>query len=573
MSTADSVIDQLKVVVELDPTKFKEGQAAVAASFDATKAKGRKAAEELESSGKQGSQFFDLLTDKALRLGTVLLGGVGIKDLIQNSIAGGAATGYMAKNIGISAQELTKLQTVVRQVGGDANQVGPALLGLSQALTAVQLNGRANPDMVQAFNYLGIYGAQLVDQATGRLKTLAELLPAIQVGLANLSKQQGAPFAVAIAAKIGLPQDLTNAFISPDYRKFEEAAARVSSLTEKQTRDLQRVVSVWGLYKGALETTGYELVGDAVPAFDEIADGIAKTTKALESFGSVGKFVAKEFERDLGVLVGGITGGVAGSALGPIGTAIGIIVGAIGGGAIGSAADRTQRALQPPGSTAAPAASAPAPAPSAPATGSDRARDRYGRRAAAEAETAAPTADDLKALATFNLIHTLEGGKPGTITPTNKAADPFAYGNNQITLGTAKKYDKNATAEKLLDADYNDALARKIQADYLARYGGNLDAVAIAYHNGPGAADAFVRNGGSTAGIADFGQQSQAYLERERALAASSGSTSTSSSTANVGTINVNAPKANDAAGVAAAIREELANYSLLSQANMVGAQ
>lgn len=571
MPSVDSVIDTLKVVVELDPSKFEEGRKRVGASFDETKVRARRTAEELESAGKQGAEFFNLLIDKALRLSAVLLGGVGIKDLIQSSIAGAAATGYMAKNIGISTQQLNLWQNAVREVGGSADQVGPALLGLSQALTSIQLHGKGSADLISAFQFLGI--TDLVDRATGQLKTVAQLLPEIHKGLARLP----APMAYNIGATLGLTPDMINLLrqTNDEYQKFLDRAARVSTLTEKQAKDLQNAMSVWGLYKSALQGVGYELGDDVAKAFDTITDKADKMKISLAALGAV---------------AGAVALGFAGAFLGLPGLIGGAILGLLSGGVIGVAAERTHRAITgeapPPtrhrslwesfkdtvkNSLEAPGNQLPSfgrkKAPSsptmAPAASSSAAPSSY--------EPSSATARDLTlAAAVFDMIQKLEGAQITSVTSTGLARDPYAYGRNQITLETARRYDPNVTAAKLLNAAYNDALAKKIEADYIERYHGDLDAIAIAYHNGTGAADRFMQSGRSLQGL---GPQSLAYLERERALASTSNTTNTNTTTANIGSISVNAPRATDAAGIAADIRAALATNALLSQANSVGPQ
>ncbi len=500
---ADNIIDSLKVVLELDPSKYTAAQKKFLQGLHNTKEQAGKTAEQLEAKGAQGASFFDQMSSSALKLGAILVGGIGIKDLVKNAVAAGNATFYMSKNIGISAQQLNLWQNAIREVGGDANQVGPALLGLSQALTTISLRGLGSGDLIATFQALGI---ALTDPVTGRLKTVTELLPELHAALSKLSPQ----VAYNLGSAIGLTPDMINLLQQSDplYQRYIDNAKALGQITQQQIAATRHLTQEWGLFEGAILLVGYELAGKIDPIINGTTELLGKLTGALVLFGD--KYAAS----DIGALLGGIAGFAVG---GPIGAAAGVV----GGGLLGAALDKAGH------------------------TGT-------------LATAGSPGGDGL-----FKLIQRLEGGSVSSVTPTGLPNDPYAYGRNQITLGTALRYDRQATAAKLLNGAYNDDIARRIEADYGARYHGNIDAIALAYHNGPGAADRFVRSGGSLAGL---GPQSLAYLQRERALAAGAGGTTTT--TTNIGTINVNAPNATDARGISAAIRGELANNQLISQGN-----
>ncbi len=577
----DGVIDSLKVALELDPSKFTEGQDKVRLSSKKTKDQLSKDAQELETKGKQGAEFFNQMASSALKLGAILLGGVGLDGFIKNSISSGSAAGYMAKNIGVSVKDLTKFQNVVRQVGGDVSSVGPALLGLSQALTTIQLRGKGSADLISAFQFLGI--TDFVDRTTGKLKTVAQLLPEIQKGLSRLTPAQ----AFNIGTTLGLTPDIINALISPNFQKFFDNSEKIGSATQKQVESLQHLISMWGQFEGSLENIGYGLAEKIDGPIVATASLINRLSKALSSFD---KQAISDIGAAFGSVAGILTGVAAGSLFGPIGIVIGAILGgmggAIGGGVIGEAIRRTAGNIAPPeSSSGAPEAVVVVPSSSASRSftvGGFRRGELSSPSQRKEEEaklnsfirgligvsptTTAPVSSPLDKL--FGMIQTLEGGKVYSKTPTGNSKDPFAYGKNQITLGTALQYDKSATATKLLDARYNDDLARKIQADYYKRYNGNLDAIAIAYHNGPAAADRFVANGGDTSKLQNFGPQSAAYLERERALASISSSSNSTTNTSHIGAINVNAPQASNSREIASSIRAELENNQLLNQAN-----
>lgn len=495
---ADNVVDSLVVVLKLDPTQYTQAEKKFLGGLNVAKAEAARVAADIEKKGQQGATGFDLMAGSALKLGAILVGGLGLKDFITKSLQAGTSMGFMARNIGISAQQLGLWQNAIRMVGGDIASVGPSLLGLSQALTTISVQGPGSSNLIAAFQAIGV---NVIDPVTGKLKTLAQLLPEIHKGLQGLTPQQQYFF----GQKLGLSPDFINLLAQSDplFKQYLANAEAAGTITAQQTQAAKDLTKAWGGLMSLLTRVGYEFAGEIDPALTTAINWITKLGEALDKVGD--NYAAS----DLGAFIGGVAGFAVG---GPIGAAIGVI----GGGLIGAVAGG-------PGK--------PSPAAATAGGGS-----------------------------LFNTIQTLEGGQPNSRTATGVASDPYAYGRNQITLGTALRYDPSATAAKLLNPAYNDAMARRIEADYNQRYHGNMDAIAIAYHNGPGAADRYVASGGDTS---SFGPQTMAYLRRERAM--TGGSTS---NTTNIGTINVNAPKATDAKGIASDLRAELSNNQLISQGN-----
>ncbi len=558
----DNIIDSLKIALELDPAKFTEGQEKLILSSKKTKDQLTKDAGELESKGAQGALFFEQMTNAALKLGSIVVGGLGIKDFIRDTTNAGNTAFYMARNIGVGVEELGRWQSAIRIVGGDAAQAAPALLGLSQALTTIQLRGKGSEDLISAFQFLGI--TDFIDRATGKLKTVNQLLPEIQKGFSKLTPQQ----AFNIGTTLGLTPDFINTLnqTDSDFNKLMKDVDAAGVRTAKQAEAAKNLTKSWGNFSNFMERVGAEFAGEIDPALSKTLDLVTQLGEALDKVG--GDYLLSD--------IGAILGGLVGLLGGPVGVAAGIVAGGTAGALLNEELKRQKTLTPQPNNNSGVSSRVPQSnlvpggavivKPSSSSKLYDGIISNIGPIIGIDPAKQSPPSTAQDKL--FSMIQKLEGGKTYTKTPTGNSNDPFAYGKNQITLGTALRYDRSASESKLLNESYNDALARKIEADYYKRYNGNFDAIAIAYHNGPGAADRFVANGGSTAGIPNFGPQSAAYLERERALASISSSSNTSTSTANIGTIHVNAPNATNSKQIASSIRDELADNQLLSQAN-----
>lgn len=495
---ADTVIDSLTVLLKLDPRQYNDEQKKLIQSLGDTKNAAASTAKDLEGRGRQGAQFFDQITSSALKLSALLVGGVGIKDFVQSTVTGGAAAGRFANNIGITVQQLSLWQNAIRQIGGDVNQVGPALLGLSQSLTTIALRGPGSSDLLATFQALGV---TLTDPLTGRIKTVTELLPELHDAFQKVSPG----VAYNLGSALGLTPDFINLLeqSDPAYQKYISNAKQVGTITEQQAKDFAALQQAWSNFTGTLETAGREVLDEVAGPLTALLNALTAISEALDAVGdSTGA-------SDLGAFIGGVAGFLVG---GPVGAAAGVVA----GGLIGAGASGPSAAHASAGS------------------------------------------------GLFGLIGGLEGGKEGSVTPTGLPNDPYAYGKNQITLGTAQRYDPQATAAKLLTGSYNDALARKIEGDYNARYHGDVDAIALAYHNGPGAADRFLASGRSLSG---FGPQTQQYIARERSAVGGAGKT-----TVQIDQISINS-SASTLTGVGSdvgnGIRSALASNALVSQGNV----
>jgi hypothetical protein len=110
-----TVLDNLIVLLSLDPTKFNEGQKSALEQLRKTKENASSTAKQLEASGAQAAGFFDKIAGSALKLSAILVGGIGLKEIVQQTVSGGAAMGRLAYATGTTAKELSILAQAADQ--------------------------------------------------------------------------------------------------------------------------------------------------------------------------------------------------------------------------------------------------------------------------------------------------------------------------------------------------------------------------------------------------------------------------------------------------------------------------
>lgn len=145
----------------------------------------------------------------------------------------------------------------------------------------------------------------------------------------------------------------------------------------------------------------------------------------------------------------------------------------------------------------------------------------------------------------LDLFRKLEGSGDSAVSSKG------AIGRYQITAATAERYGFDAS--RLKDPAYNEQVASAILADLSKRYGGDKDAMAVAYHSGPGAADKWIAGGRNDATL---GPRTRDYLSRERAYTGGGSTT-----TIQTGPVTVNT-QATDAKGIARDLSGALANQA-----------
>ena len=456
-----TVIDSLVVLLNLDASKFSAQQKKALEDLRKVKDEASSTGKGMEASGEQASEFFVLLRNEALKLTAVVATLVGFKGLgafTAETTRLTAEQGRLAYNTGQTTQEVSTWEQVVKRFGGNAEEAGQSMYGLSQALSQFKLTGQS--DVVPYFRALGV---GLVNLDTGKIKTVTELY----IDLADaIQKQHIAPEeANFLLHAIGLDQGTINIIEqgSDAVRKQVKIVEAQKKANDADSKSLQQLQTAYEDFASVVESVGRRI---------------------LVASSGVGSSILNILTRS------------ATHTLDP----------SHGWGFI---------------------------------TGADWFNRNFG------------TSGQGQQLSLFDLIQKLEGSGPNAISSAG------AVGRNQITEDTAHTYGFDYNRLKT-DPEYNDQAARAIEGDLYRRYKGDTDAIAIAYHSGPGAADRYLAAGRDASVL---GPEGRKYLAHEQSITGGANSTVIS-----IGSISV-ITRATDAAGIAGDIRGALTG-SLATQGN-----
>lgn len=144
----------------------------------------------------------------------MLAGANSVKDFASNLLAGDAATGRLARNLGMATEQVSAWEGAIKRVGGSAADIGNSLRAMSTAFQNLQLTGTTGNDA--DFQGLGVTAKDLQNPQDALLK------------IAEASQRMGRPEFNARLSRIGFDQNTINL--------LAKGRAEVSALLEEQRK-------------------------------------------------------------------------------------------------------------------------------------------------------------------------------------------------------------------------------------------------------------------------------------------------------------------------------------------------
>lgn len=274
-----TVIDSFIVEVGLDPKKYTEGRKQVSQDQKAVREDAVRTGKELEARGGQAAQFFGKIRGQALALFTTLTAGKGLATFTADILKSDAATGRLARSLGLATADLGAWQRVAARTGGTAEGITASLASLTDSFEQIKLTGTAaNAPYLQA---LGLKREDLDDAQDAILK--------ISDALSKMDPRRARQFGAAL----GFDQETVNllmrgrpaveAMIAAEKRRggVSDESAKATEEANKQLADL----------KNNFDQAGREILVDFLPPATEfltwlnrVLDKSPAMTKALWGF-------------------------------------------------------------------------------------------------------------------------------------------------------------------------------------------------------------------------------------------------------------------------------------------------
>lgn len=256
-----TVIDQLVVELELDPSKFTKGQQEAVEKARQGEQDLTRQSKNFEQRGKSVGETFRGVTTKALGFFAVLAGANSLKDFVVQTIKSDQALGMLARNLGVGVEDLSKWQIATKQSGGTAEDTAQSMQALVNVQQQLQLTGSS--PAVPFLRQVGITSlAELQDTEGALLK--------ISTAMQNMDPQR----AQAIGGGIGL----TPGFISLLQRgpqavqAYLDKAEAAGVVTAENAQAAQEWHEKLTLLTATMQNFGRDVITALTPTNAEIED-------------------------------------------------------------------------------------------------------------------------------------------------------------------------------------------------------------------------------------------------------------------------------------------------------------
>lgn len=515
-----TVIDELVISLSLDADKFSDDQRKAINALRGFQDAAHRGANEAESNTKKMGNAISDLKREALGLVSVFLGGRGVKEFFGYVTNLDAATGRLSKTMSTNVEEVSAWQGAVKQAGGSAEGASSALAGLSGEMSTFQLTGQSA--MLPVLTRLGV---SLYDQQ-GKLKTSTQMWLELADSVKGMDPRQAQAFLQMIP---GANQDMINfALLGRGAMEAYVGAARQAGVTTKESAEAaaayQRQIE---LLDASATSLGRTLTTMLAPALTGIMDIWQKTISGSDSGKSLfriapnsGADAVRRWWNGDGTLVDNLKNS---NLPGGTGT----------GNAMGTARANLAAGLR--SQAAPPAASGPiAPGYKTPIANVEAMIRKYALENRLDPEVMLTTARNE---GLFNYKSTIPG---------EDSTGPFQFFHGG---GLGNEFKKKTG----LDAHNPDTVEEQIKFTmaHVAKNGLG------AFHGWKGLPYAANLGGRPGAGAAARGMPSEA-----------GGGGNTSTATVQIGTVQVNAPNAKDATGIAQEIGPALSRAVTAGAAN-----
>lgn len=168
--TQRTVIDELVILLGLDPSKFNAGQKEAAKGLNALKDDAKKTGDEVEKSTKKQSDGLMALGKRVLTVAALFK----VLSYTTRGILDASRATYelanASKSLDISANKLRNYENVAEMFGGTADGARKSVEGLHKAIFALSFNGQMSEQLVM----LGRLGVSFQD-AQGHMRDFNEI--------------------------------------------------------------------------------------------------------------------------------------------------------------------------------------------------------------------------------------------------------------------------------------------------------------------------------------------------------------------------------------------------------------
>lgn len=249
-----STIDTLVLELGLDASSFTQQQKDSLSQFKKTQDEMLAGGKNVEAMGQRIGEGFNTVKRQLLGITALFLGGRGIKEFVSYVTTLDASTGRLSKSLNIGVRDLAAWQSVFEQIGGTKESAGGAIQGITSAMHGALITGQ-----IPAF-------ARFIDMfkvdANGvrSLKDAGEVIKDMADYVKGFNPADAAAFISAVLP--GANQDSINLILRgrEAIDKYFEAGRKASNMTKESAAESEKYQRSISLLETSMTSLGRTIV-------------------------------------------------------------------------------------------------------------------------------------------------------------------------------------------------------------------------------------------------------------------------------------------------------------------------
>ena len=309
-----TIIDALVVTLGLDATAFKKGQQDTSSGLKKMRDDTTKTGKEVSHQGKQMAESFASIRNQVLGLLAAFTAGQGLKAFVSSVTSSDAATGRLARNIGIGVGQFSAWQNAAEIAGGSAKGIAGTMYGLTQQFQQLAITGQSA--VVPFFRAADV---ALADSAN-KARPVGDVL----LDLADKFSNMDAARAQFLGHNMGIDEDTVNVLIKgrtaiQEYLAEAEKLGHINAEDAASAAERQRS---WRELSITFSDLGRKILTDLTPAIVGLSNMLTKVSEWFHDHQGVAEALFGAITVAVVALTAAITVGLVGTALAGLGVAL-----------------------------------------------------------------------------------------------------------------------------------------------------------------------------------------------------------------------------------------------------------
>ncbi|MGN6312849.1 MAG: phage tail tip lysozyme [Rhodanobacteraceae bacterium] len=280
-----NVIDALVITLGLDTREYEKKQKDVTTSLKKFSETSDKQTKLIAEQGKKAAGAFSALKIEILGALAAFGMGAGFKAFVQDNMNGQAALGRMSKTLGMSAHQLQAWKLAAKEMGGAGSEATDALQSVAKGMAEAKIHGTSA--LIQASRRFGFDvsndPAQTLVNISRRMAQMHDPQQALQIaeaaGISNFTMQQ---------MLLQGPEKLQ--------AQLAHTMAITGAATKESTEQAAKLQAQWADVQERFRQVGERVFNKLEPALDKLATRFADWLDSIDwdkVIADIGTFIDK----------------------------------------------------------------------------------------------------------------------------------------------------------------------------------------------------------------------------------------------------------------------------------------